>query len=219
MAQTSSIPGTALIAAALILSLLVTLSLPFLPGLDIARVTVDIEGYESDQRMGIWSSCMYYTTGIHTCGPREPGYEMEVYNVLNPSSSEVITSAWTRGLVLHPIATAFILIAFLASLFVSNVIALLATSFATCIASTAFILDIVLYAHLHSIVKDANFGAAASTSAGFWLSFASVVFLAIAGVVFHFARRREIRSLKEASYPLQSKDGKHWADKFKNSEF
>ncbi|KAF9478566.1 hypothetical protein BDN70DRAFT_879798 [Pholiota conissans] len=216
MARKSSIPGIALVLVALILGLLVTLSLPFLLDLDIVRINIKVEGFEFDQRLGIWSTCMHYVTGYHTCSAKELGYETYAYDILEPGKSKAIPATWTRGLVLHPIATAFTLTACLISLFSTNLIALFATLFATIIATTAFIIDIALYAHVHSLVKDVDIGGVTRTSAGFWLSFASVVLLIAASVTFFVGRRKENKQVKDTGYPLQSPrdSGRHWADKF-----
>ncbi|KAF9478568.1 hypothetical protein BDN70DRAFT_933279 [Pholiota conissans] len=214
-----SIPALVLIFIALVLSFFVSISLPFILGIDIARINVEVPGLDGkgDVRLGIWSYCIYDLTGAHACAPKGLGYSFEKFNAFNVNESDVLSSAWTRGLILHPIATGFIFVAFVTSLLTStlvNLVAFLATLFAAFVTLIAFVIDIALYVHIHTVVKDAHVDAVANTDTapGFWLSFVSVVLLIAASVAFFFGRRGERRSSQSTSYPLQS--SKSWAEKF-----
>ncbi|KAF9478565.1 pali-domain-containing protein [Pholiota conissans] len=222
--KTLWISGSALIFTALLLSVIVSISLPFIRGLDIIRINTEtLAGRRTDIRMGVWANC-FYEVGVDFCGPTGLGYEVGIFAIAPIFVPQTITATWTRHFVIHPIATVFIFVAFLATLFTRStlstrstidLVAFAATLFATLMELIAFIIDIAVFAHTHSIVKivDENVNGilVTVTSAGFWLTFVSLVLLVGASVTLFIGRRRDRKSSEGASYPMQPKT---WTDKF-----
>jgi hypothetical protein len=76
MGRTFCIPGIIFLFAALVLNFLVSISLPYLPALDIARVHFGSTGVSAsgsqtvtESRLGIWTHCDYEPNGDKICGP------------------------------------------------------------------------------------------------------------------------------------------------------
>ncbi|KAF8182945.1 SUR7/PalI family-domain-containing protein [Pholiota molesta] len=221
MARTLCIPASVLLLVALVLSLLVSLSLPFLPTLDIVRVLVADNGAQAsieamnNIRLGIWTACAYALDGTHACGEQKLGYEVIFVNIFNTADFEIIQPSWTRGLVVHPIATGFIFVAFFVSFserMTANLVAFFMSSFAALITLVAFAFDIALFVHVRNAIKDLDAGASTEIALGFWLTFVSYVVVNMASAGFFFGRRRQRRSNASTNYPMETpKSGKFWA--------
>jgi hypothetical protein len=76
MSRAHCVPALAFLFAALVLNFLVSISLPYLPALDIARVHFGSAGVTSsgsgaitESRLGIWTHCDYQQNGDKICGP------------------------------------------------------------------------------------------------------------------------------------------------------
>ncbi|EIM89389.1 uncharacterized protein STEHIDRAFT_120025 [Stereum hirsutum FP-91666 SS1] len=206
-------PGVICLFIAFVLSLLVSISLPTLPALDITRTHYDTDFLENggdingvhllgELRLGIWAYCGYSAdNGDKTCIHQGHGYTVNLPFIgaddsgSNPVIGIVtIGSSWTRGLAVHPVATAVIGIAFILSLS-SNLAIELASSIVSLLAAfltlLAFIIDIALYAHtkheMHAIDQSKTV-----TAPGFWLTFVSLVMLIIASFTVCIGRRRHL---------------------------
>ncbi|KAF9078307.1 hypothetical protein BDP27DRAFT_1378802 [Rhodocollybia butyracea] len=208
MARMFCIPGIIFLFCAFILSILVSISLPFLPALDIARSHLNggavINGNVVNQvRFGVWAACSYETNGARVCPDPSHGYSVPISDT-NKDASVIISSAWTRGLAVHPVATAVTFIALLFS-FSSHVTVTLIASILSFLAALltliAFVIDIALFAFLHHEVGNiSSLQGRTITAPGFWLTFVSLILLLLAACTVCFGRRKD-RMAGASSYP------------------
>jgi len=198
MSRAFCIPGILFLVCALVLSFLVSISLPFLPALDIVRthygsqVQTGSQGI-SQMRLGIWTACYYDTDEARTCLKTGRAYSVQVGNPDNTHTAKVAAS-WTRGLAVHPVATAVTFVALLLSFSTHVTVTLLAsiTSFLAAILTLiAFAIDIALYALVKHEMNKLQIGANTNTAPGFWLTFVTFILLLLAGCTVCFGRRRD----------------------------
>lgn len=209
MSRAFCIPGVIFLFCALALSFLVSVSLPFLPALDITRAhfqsAITIDGSSDpviESRLGIWAHCDYRANGDRICSKSGHAYVIGYHTSNN--DNVIIGPSWTRGLAVHPVATAVIFVAFLLS-FSTHVTVTLVSSLMSFLAATltliAFAIDIALYAFLKHQVEKLNVGGSANTSPGFWMTFVTLILLLLAGCTVCFGRRRD-RMSGASSYPM-----------------
>ncbi|TFK24860.1 hypothetical protein FA15DRAFT_669063 [Coprinopsis marcescibilis] len=193
-------PGVVALLLALVASFLASISLPYLTSLDVTRVdyvpgTVDILGGESNNlRFGIWTACSY-SENERTCLRNGIAYVITVTTEDGARSVE-IGAAWTRGLVLQPVATAATLIALCLSLASNLFVQLLASLlafFAALVHLISFAIQIALFAYVKNKMDDLEVDARTRPGAGFWLVFASLILTLLAGCTVCFGRRSEKR--------------------------
>lgn len=212
MARIFCIPGIILLVCAFVLSVLTSISLPFLPALDITRVhfagnSVSTTGEVMTQlRFGVWAPCFYDQNDSRTCLKTGHGYTVSISNA-EKTANVVIGSSWTRGLAVHPVAAAVTFIALLMSFSTHVTVTLVAslTSFlAAFLTLIAFAIDIALYAFVkHEIHNLPDVSGSTLTGPGFWLTFVSLILLLLAGCTVCFGRRRD-RMSGASSYPTYS---------------
>ncbi|KAF9463360.1 hypothetical protein BDZ94DRAFT_1259169 [Collybia nuda] len=222
MARVFCIPGIVFLTAALVLSFLTSISLPFLTALDITRTHfgngVLQEGSQGmiELRFGIWAPCYYDVKEERTCAKAGHGYKVSISNQ-EKTANVIIGSSWTRGLAIHPVATGAIFIALLLSFSqhtTMTLISSLTAFFAAFLTLIAFAVDIALYAYLkHQVNKLPDVQGKTTTSAGFWMTFVSFILLLLAGCTVCFGRRKD-RSSGAASYPASSKSKKNIFSRF-----
>jgi len=209
--------GTVLLFCAFLLSLIVSVSLPALPLLDIVRchftgdapprVSTDTESIK-EIRFGIWAYCIYDSqSGHRTC--INPGHG---YTVQLESTSDAITigAGATRGLVVHSAAAGATFIALLLSLSSRVTLAMFA-SFLSFIAALltliAIAIDITLYTIVHNRVHNLDGVRVRSVVApGVWITLASLVLLLMAGYTGWLGRRRS-RMAGATDYLTPEKQG------------
>jgi len=224
MARKFCIPGIVILFAALVLSFLVSLSLPFLTRLDIARIQLPSgfiaqgEGGIKEYRFGIWAACYYDEHDTRSCLKTGLAY-ITALEDREQTVSVVIGPSWTRGLAVHPIATAVTFVAFLMSFSTHLTITLLAslTSFlAAVITLIAFAVDIALFAYVkHQVAKLPNVKVETSAGAGFWMTLVSFVLLLVAGCIVCFGRRKDRTSGTSSAYPAYTESKKPFWKKFR----
>ncbi|KAF5329751.1 hypothetical protein D9619_009113 [Psilocybe cf. subviscida] len=219
MSRAFCIPGIVFLFCALVLSFLVSISLPFLPALDIVRVNyggngngVILAGELQQIRYGIWAPCAYDKTGSRTCLKSHHGYETEVGNPLDTSKIAHVKSSWTRGLAVHPVATAAIFVAFLLS-FSTHITVTLMSSIMSFLAALltliAFAIDIALFIMVRRANNNLDIGANTNTSAAssfliaFWMTLVVFILLLMAGCTVCFGRRRARMADATTAYPMQ----------------
>ncbi|THU79861.1 pali-domain-containing protein [Dendrothele bispora CBS 962.96] len=215
MSRVFCIPGIIFLFCAFVLSFLVSISTPFLPALDIARVHFENQqalvfgDQVTETRFGIWSPCSYSNEGARTCQAAGHGYSVSISN-LDRESVTTIGSSWTRGLAVHPVATAVIFIALCLSLSTHVTVTLISslTSFlAALLTLIAFAIDIALFVFVRHETRDvADIGANTNTAPGFWLTFVSLLLCLLAGCTVCFGRRRD--RMSDASYPAATTETK-----------
>ncbi|KAJ7336125.1 pali-domain-containing protein [Mycena albidolilacea] len=213
MARTFYFVGMGLLFVALVLSFLSSISLPYLPALDFARVKFSGDGISglgslelTQVRWGIWGPCIYDGNDKRTCFHTGHGYAVpvETLNIETGATQEVIIGAsWTRGLAIHPVATAAVAVAFgfaASKLEHGPLIASLTSFFAALMLLIAFAIDIALYVFVHHEIGKLK-GVDANVNAGsaFWMTFVSLIFVLLAGCTVCFGRRKEGGS---DSYPM-----------------
>jgi hypothetical protein len=208
MSRAFCIPGIVLLFVALALSFIVSISLPFLPALDIARTTFDTgKGADGvgEVRFGIWSHCEYDAdSGARTCAKEGHGYSVTLRSPTDADSSVTIGSSWTRGLAIHPVATAAIFVAFLLS-FSTHITVTLISSLISFLAALltliAFAVDIALFVYVKKKMHDLGVGERTRTGAGFWITFVTFILLLLAGCTVCFGRRRDRMAGATSTYP------------------
>jgi len=220
------IPGVFFLFAATVLLIVTSISLPYLPVLDIARVHVNsgdvVVGTDTTQaiselRFGVWAYCAdERSSGTRSCSTKGHGYSVTLNGPNN--SSTTIKPSWTRGLAVLPVAAAVSFIALLLS-FSTHITVTLVSSLVSFLAATltliAFAIEIALYAWIKERVKKLNgVGQKTDTAPGFWLTFAAMLLLVLAGMTVCFGRRRASRMSDagpmsaSANGPYQSQVGK-----------
>ncbi|KAJ7088547.1 hypothetical protein C8R43DRAFT_1050722 [Mycena crocata] len=211
MSRVFCIPGIIFLLCALVLSILVSISLPFLTALDFVRVTFGSGVATSGQgmtelRFGIWAPCYYETNGHRTCYDAETAYSISISNAAR-TADVVIGPSWTRGLAVHPVATAVTFVAFCLSFSSHHLVTLIAslTSFlAAALTLIAFAIDIALYAFVkHEIGKLPDVSGKTRTGAAFWMTFVALILLLLAGCTVCFGRRKD-RLSGASAYPMSS---------------
>ncbi|KAJ6482933.1 hypothetical protein C8R47DRAFT_981603 [Mycena vitilis] len=225
MSRIFCIPGIIFLLCALVLGILVSISLPFLPALDFVRVQfgsgVATSGDAmTELRFGIWAPCFYDTDGARTCFAAGHAYSISVSNEAK-TANVIIGSSWTRGLAVHPVATAVTAIAFGMSFSTHHMVTLLAslTSFlAALLTLIAFAIDIALYAFVHhEIGKLPDVSARTTTSAAFWMTFVTLLLLLLAGCTVCFGRRKD-RLSGASSYPMTSYSKPSFFSRFRRNK-
>ncbi|KAF9074353.1 hypothetical protein BDP27DRAFT_1390542 [Rhodocollybia butyracea] len=211
------IAGITMLFIAFFLSFLASISLPTIRALDIARITDPLpipNGAPSigvrEARFGIWSFCEYFNSGSVQCNPTGHGYTWPGLTT-SPNSQAIavqpLQASWTRGLAIHPVATAFAFIGFCLVFTTHTFWTLLVTALAALLTLLAFAVDIALYAKVHNLIKDVQVEGIhiydSKTGAGFWLTFVSLILLIIAGVVNLISHRSESYPAYP-SYPMSS---------------
>ncbi|KAF5375443.1 hypothetical protein D9615_007976 [Tricholomella constricta] len=225
MSRAFCIPGIFFLTAALVLSFLTSISLPYLTAIDIARTHFGNGVIETGQqgmvelRFGVWAPCYYDQEEQRTCAKAGHGYKIGISNE-DKTANVLIGSSWTRGLAIHPVATGVTFLAFAMSFSQHVTVTLVAslTSFlAAFITLIAFAVDIALFAYLkHQVNKLPKIEAKTSPGAGFWMTLASFILLLLAGCTICFGRRKQ-RMSGATSYPTLSSEKKPlWARFRKN---
>jgi len=221
MSRAFCVPGVIFLGIALVLSFLSSISLPYLPALDITRTQVESGAIQKGQtgfgevRFGVWAFCAYDKDEKRTCSPTGHGYKVQFFNH-DLTQTVTIGSSWTRGLAVHPVATGITFIAFAMSFSQHLTVTLLASlvSFlAALLTLIAFAIDIALFAYLkHQVNKLSDVHATTKTGAGFWLTFVSLICLLFAGCTVCFGRRKLTGATE---YPMLSVHRKPWWSRFR----
>ncbi|KAH7335551.1 pali-domain-containing protein [Rhizoctonia solani] len=204
MARVFCLPGIFFLVAALVLQILVSISLRYVPALDIARThfngaaSAGSSQSVSELRTGVWSYCYRVEqSGDFACSPAKHGYSLTMRSTVG-SDEERISASWTRGLILHPISAVIIFIALLLSFSQHLTVTLFAslTSFlAAFFVLIAFLCDIALFAYLkRRTSKLDNAVPSTKPGPGFWLTLASFLLLLFAGCTVCLGRRHDRRS-------------------------
>jgi len=208
MSRVFCLPAVFFLFSAFVLLFIVSISLPFLTAMDITRVhtnsDVKVTGDQdfTQLRLGLWTYCYTALNGNNVCGSTGHGYSLSLENSSN--NSVYISSTWTNGLAVHPVACGVAFIAFLLS-FSQHITVTLLASLVSFLAATitliAFAIDIALYAYFKNQMGDLGYGSKTITGPGFWLTFTSLILLILAGFTVCCGRRRNRMSGATASTP------------------
>lgn len=210
MSRAFCIPGILFLFAALVLNFLVSISLPYLTALDVARATFKTDAHVGgvnaarEVRFGVWASCVYADDGTKTCLKAGPAYSVG-FEDPDQDVNVVIGPSWTRGLVVHPIATGITFLALLCSFSLHIAVSLVASllSFlAALLTLVAFAIDIALFVYVkHQADKLPSVDGSGKPGPGFYLTLVAFVLLLLAGCTVCFGRRRQ-RMSTATSYPM-----------------
>jgi len=226
MSRAFCIPGIFFLTAALVLLILVSISLPFLTGLDFVRIHFSgnsLSTQDSDAinqlRFGVWSFCVdSANSATRTCSTKGHGYTV-MLQAPNNGGIVNIGASWTRGLAIHPVAAAVTFLAFIFSFsqhVVLTLVASLLAFLAALITLIAFFVDVALLAFVRHEISDHLAGVSAKTitGPGFWLTFVSFILLLLAGCTVCFGRRRA-RMSNASSYPMTETNRKPFWRRFR----
>ncbi|EKM76195.1 hypothetical protein AGABI1DRAFT_115948 [Agaricus bisporus var. burnettii JB137-S8] len=201
MARIFCIPAVAIIFAAFVLNLIVSISLPYLPALDFTRTHFQQVASENGQnnisqlRFGIWAPCSYNEAGDRTCVKQGHAYGVTVAN--QQTDQVTIAPSWTRGLAIHPVAAVVSLLAVLLALSQHLTIALWATLIAWLaglLTFIAFLCDVVLFAHTRTQFKKLNLGTRTIPGPGFWITLVAMILLFLGGITTCLGRIKDRRT-------------------------
>ncbi|KAI0043162.1 pali-domain-containing protein [Auriscalpium vulgare] len=211
------LPGIFFLFAAFVLNLLVSISLPSLPALDIARSRFSSSTGDSTSvvheaalpaeainqiRYGIWAYCVYDSAkSDRTCLDTGHGYSTQLDG---PTNNIKMGGGWTRGLAVHPVAAVVTFIALVMS-FSQHVtwtlLASLTAFLAALLTLIAFAIDIALFVFVHD--KNNNLSGVhvrSNAGPGLWCTLAAFILLLLGGCTACFGRRRE-RMSNATTYP------------------
>ncbi|KNZ77322.1 hypothetical protein J132_05750 [Termitomyces sp. J132] len=217
MSRIFCIPGVLFIFVALVLLSLSSISLPYLPALDVARTKFGTEVLDSGAQgmTELRVSVLYSASPFFDSRSRQvlnssvaPAYQVAISNAAK-TASVIIGSSWTRGLAVHPVAAGVAFVAFLLSLSTHHVVTLVASLFAflaSALALIAFAIDIALFVFLrHQVDILPNIDAKTTIGVGFWLTFVSFLLLILGGATVCLGRRhRQKRTDGAATYPIMT---------------
>ncbi|KAH9172150.1 hypothetical protein EDB89DRAFT_2220193 [Lactarius sanguifluus] len=179
-------PGIFFLFSAFILSLLVSISLPGIPTVDIARThfTGGATPHVSTNTESI--------EHIRSLISAQFGHGYTVH-LLSASKNITIGPGATRGLAVHPVAAGVTFVALLCS-FSSHVTLVLMASLLSFLAALltliAFAIDLALYVIVRDRVNNLDNVSARSVAApGFWMTLVSLILLLLAGCAVYFGRR------------------------------
>ncbi|KAL0952788.1 hypothetical protein HGRIS_007013 [Hohenbuehelia grisea] len=160
-------------------------------------------------QLGVWAHCAYDENGTRTCSKAQTGYTINIASSTNRQSEVTIGSSWTRGLAVHPLATAVTFIAFLLSFSTHRAVTLVSSLvcfLAALLTLIAFAIDIALFVYVRHQAKKVD-GLEPDTDAGtgFWLTFVTLILLLISGCTVCLGRRRDrMAGATPAAYPVET---------------
>ncbi|KAJ7726329.1 hypothetical protein DFH07DRAFT_1001735 [Mycena maculata] len=222
MSRASYLCGMVLLFVALVLSFISSISLPYLPAIDFARVHFNgvnlVSGQDSlsEVRWGIWGPCTYDEHNDRTCAHTGHAYTFFIQSL--QGQEIIIGSSWTRGLAIHPVATVIVAITFgfaASKMEHGPFFASLASFFAALVLLIAFAIDIALYAFIrHEIAKLKDVDAHVNAGTAFWMTFVSLILVLLAGCTVCFGRRKESGN---DAYPMMSKTSSGFFSRFRKN--
>jgi len=213
MARIFCIPGIIILFCALVLSILVTISIPTIHVFDIARidfhsglgtVTDAPDNVAGEFRFGIWGYCYQTATTsgfdcIHT------GHAYSVTFTNQAGGSETIGKSWTQGLAVHAVACVITGIAFLLSFsehVTVTLIASLVSFLAALMTLIAFACDIALFAYAKHQAGNLNISTSTYPGPAFWITLVIFILLLLAGCTVCFGHRRERYARGDTGYQM-----------------
>jgi len=202
------LPGAFILFLALALIFLVSISVPYVVDFDVVRVlfsgsgaggSTDVATTINQLRLGIWGYCARsVSNGSEECIHSGLAYLVELKGT--NGATESVQKSWTRGLVMSPVATGFIFLAFVASFSAHLTVLLVASllSFMGALVTVIFMaINIALYLDVKHKMEHLGVSENTNFGPGFWMSLAVLVLTLIAGFLVCFGRNRE-RNVRHA---------------------
>ncbi|EJU03282.1 hypothetical protein DACRYDRAFT_106446 [Dacryopinax primogenitus] len=193
MATVLWIPGIIFLFLALLLSILVTISVPPIHRFDITRVhffdglgsiTNQPPDFSGEFRFGLWGYCFTIDTsaGFH-CVTTGNGYSVTFVN--QARVSETVGSSWTRGLAVHVVACIVTAIAFVLSFSeraTERLVCSVFSLFATLFTLAAYACDIALLGWVRHQTDQLNISQSTYPGQAFWMTLVILIVLILATV-------------------------------------
>ncbi|KIO20274.1 hypothetical protein M407DRAFT_245863 [Tulasnella calospora MUT 4182] len=186
--------GAIIVLVAAILSLLVTISSPYVRAFDDVRVYFFGDAAGSDEainqfRLGIWGFCQrIISNGNWVCENTGLAYSYGVQGA--NGNQQWIGSSWTRGLVMSAVATGFLVITTIVAFTKHHIIAALLSWWSGLVTFIFMAINLALYLKVRAqmrhlgTIEDTDFGP------GFWMSLAVLILTLIGGFVLLIEHRR-----------------------------
>lgn len=190
MADIKRLSGPVLFFVAFILMLVASVSVPFFKTVDIVHTTTSAGGVQIEKdSFGIWGICVS-VLNTNLCQDLGHGYSAARFSFSSGKLAVGVKSSWTRGLVLHPIATAVVFVTFVTSIVVPNQRTTIITgSIGALLTLITLAIDIAFNILTRNAVDKLTNAASTSFGPGFYLTLVGFV-ATIAGVVLVYIRRR-----------------------------
>jgi len=229
--------GTFLLLIATILLIITDISAPVVKNIAIMKINLgnSTAGHHTSVVFGTFGHCILDTqagdssANVDFCTRSQVGYSPA--DVMSDSEgtdfsdyARDTTRTLTKVMILHPIATGIVFIAFILSLgagVVGSFLAALVALLAFIVTVVVLITDFVLFSIIRSNVNDDNRGSEAFYSTAMWTLLAAAVCTLIATVVVFFTccsdrlheRRTRSRAVKDPAYvspPVTTRRRRRW---------
>ncbi|KAG8905910.1 hypothetical protein FRB99_007990 [Tulasnella sp. 403] len=181
---------------AFLLSLLVSISVPYIQVFDAVRVYFAGQVSEANTvnniitqiRLGIWGFCnRAVKTGDLVCTTTGLAYD---YTIRGPNgATERVAPSWTRGLVMSPVATGFVLIATILSFTRHLIVAAILSWFSAFVTFIFMAINLALYLHVRGEMRHLGVVENTDLGPGFWMSLAVLILCISSGFGLLIARR------------------------------
>jgi len=187
--------GTFILLLAFLLSLLVSISAPYVQDFDDVRTYFagSVSGNAAainEARFGIWGFCVrLIDNGNWVCESTGLAYSFALKGV--SGNVETIARSWTRGLVMSPVATGFIFVALVLSFTRHSIFAAIAAIFAGFVTVIFMAINIALYVYVHSKMKHVGTAENTNFGPGFWMSLSVLILCVGASTSLVFAHRNK----------------------------
>ncbi|KAG9047187.1 hypothetical protein FS837_002830 [Tulasnella sp. UAMH 9824] len=198
--------GAIIVLVAAILSLLVTISTPYVRAFDDVRVYFfgDAAG-NSDAinqfRLGIWGWChRLISNGNWVCENTGLAYSYGVQGA--NGNQQWVGSSWTRGLVMSPVATGFLVITTIVSFTKHHIIAALLSWWSGLVTFIYLAINLTLYLKVRAQMRHLGTIENTDFGPGFWMSLAVLILTIVAGFILLIEHRRA-RSGVDTSSPYR----------------
>ncbi|KAF8630731.1 hypothetical protein AX15_002752 [Amanita polypyramis BW_CC] len=220
------LPAVFLLFCAFVLTLITSVSLPYLRTLDVTRThfgerQVTVAQEPSDQlRFGVWAFCHYLLNGDRHCSPIGYAYSVEVLDVASKATIS-IASSWTRGLAVHPVSAIVAIIAFIVSLFpfvFMQLVAAVLSFVLMMLCFIAFLVDIALYAYAKQLFKSKANGLRTITGPGLWVNFVAMILSGLAMCYLLVGRRIGRKQSEEVAPVLGRTEKRSFLSRFKRNK-
>ncbi|KAG8951028.1 hypothetical protein FRC04_006889 [Tulasnella sp. 424] len=188
-------PGAIIVLVATILSLLVTISAPYVRAFDDVRVSFSgtAASGENDAinqfRLGIWGFCQrMISNGDWVCQNTGLAYSYGVQGA--NGNQQWVGSSWTRGLVMSAVATGFLVITTAVAFTKHHIIAALLSWWSGLVTFIFMAINLALYLKVRAQMRHLGTIENTDFGPGFWMSLAVLILTLAAGFVLLIQHRR-----------------------------
>ncbi|KAG8886860.1 hypothetical protein FRC00_000616 [Tulasnella sp. 408] len=204
--------GAIIVLVAAILSLLVTISAPYVRAFDDVRVYFFGDAAGDTQainqfRLGIWGFCQrVISDGNWVCENTGLAYSYGVQGA--NGNQQWVGSSWTRGLVMSPVATGFLVITTIVAFTKHHIIAALLSWWSGLVTFIFLAINLTLYLKVRAQMRHLGTIENTDFGPGFWMSLAVLILTIVAGFILLIEHRRKRTGVDNtASYRYASNGG------------